>query len=229
MTEPNFFHFPRTPHLAWLGSDAPREDKVLSQAEAHSFLDGDIVVEEKVDGANLGFSVSSDGEIRVQNRGSWLSSPWPAQFSRLGPWLTSHETSVRNALGTNLMMFGEWLAAEHSLHYDLLPDWFLGFDVFDRSKALFFDAERRNSALAKMSVIPSREIARGRFTMGTLRAMLSDSCSSYRSGQSEGFYLRRESNGWLVSRCKLVRPEFTEGIDVHWRRRTIRWNELRID
>ena len=58
----DFYRFPHTPHLAWLGSAPPRDDKVLTPQEAKSFLSADVLVEEKVDGANLGFSVDAASE-----------------------------------------------------------------------------------------------------------------------------------------------------------------------
>ena len=69
-----FFRFPHTPHLVWLGQDAPRDDKVFSSAEAQALLASDVVVEEKLDGANLGFSLTSDGGLRAQNRGQYLAA-----------------------------------------------------------------------------------------------------------------------------------------------------------
>ncbi|WP_279608935.1 hypothetical protein [Burkholderia gladioli] len=39
-----FFRFPHTPHLAWLGSGKPRDDKVLSSGEVRTLLFGDVVV-----------------------------------------------------------------------------------------------------------------------------------------------------------------------------------------
>jgi hypothetical protein len=62
----DFFRFPHTPHLAWLGEGSPRVDKVLSSREAADLLAGEVVVEEKLDGANLGISVSENGALRVQ-------------------------------------------------------------------------------------------------------------------------------------------------------------------
>ncbi len=57
----DYFRFPSTPHLAWLAKDGmPRGDKLLSPTEAQSLLSGDVVVEEKLDGANLGLSLSPD-------------------------------------------------------------------------------------------------------------------------------------------------------------------------
>src|SRR5690606_2076140 len=48
-----FFRFPQTPHLAWLGEGQPRDDKVLTPDEVDALLAGEVVVEEKVDGANI--------------------------------------------------------------------------------------------------------------------------------------------------------------------------------
>lgn len=84
-----FFRFPHTPHLAWLGEGRPRDDKVMAKADVAAFLTSDVVLEEKVDGANLGFSVSPDGELRAQNRGQFLHPPYAGQFARLAAWLST--------------------------------------------------------------------------------------------------------------------------------------------
>jgi hypothetical protein len=44
----DFFLFPHTHHVVWLGEDAPRDDKVLTPTEAKSLLASEVVVEEKV-------------------------------------------------------------------------------------------------------------------------------------------------------------------------------------
>ncbi len=66
----DFFRFPHTPHIAWLAKGEPRDDKVLSPAEAKSLLSQVVVVEEKLDGANLGFSLDPHGQVQAQN---WAS------------------------------------------------------------------------------------------------------------------------------------------------------------
>jgi hypothetical protein len=78
----DFFRFPHTPHIAWLASGVPRDDKVLSPGEVAELLAGDVVIEEKLDGANLGLSVSQDGVLRAQNRGQYLLQPFHGQFAR---------------------------------------------------------------------------------------------------------------------------------------------------
>src|SRR5690606_36983386 len=121
----DFFRFPRTPHLAWLGEGTPRDDKVLSPEEAAALLRVDVVVEEKLDGANLGISLAPDGSLRMQNRGQYLIEPYGGQFSRLHGWLARNRTALTEKLEPQLILFGEWCAARHSLNYDALPDWFL--------------------------------------------------------------------------------------------------------
>ncbi|HRH77397.1 MAG TPA: RNA ligase family protein, partial [Cellvibrionaceae bacterium] len=86
----NFFRFPHTPHIAWLGEGSPRDDKVLAPNEASSLLANDVVVEEKLDGTNIGFSLGLDGQLQVQNRGQYLVAPYTGQFSRLTNWLALH-------------------------------------------------------------------------------------------------------------------------------------------
>lgn len=220
-----FFRYPHTTHLAWLGEGQPRDDKVLDRHEAEDLLASELVAEEKVDGANLGFSVSEDGELRAQNRGSYLSQgSCHEQFRPLWSWLGPREQDLVDALWPNLMLFGEWCVAVHSVEYDRLPDWFLGFDVYDRAAARFWDTQRRDSLLADVGLCAVPRLGTGRFTLAELQLMLSDS----RVGNlpMEGLIVRREMAGWTATRAKLVRATFTQGIEEHWSRGQLKRNTL---
>lgn len=221
-----FFRFPHTPHLAWLGEGTPRDDKVLSPAEAADFLADDVVVEEKLDGANMGISVSQKGEIRVQNRGQYLSAPHAGQFKKLDAWLAPREGALFDALGEELILFGEWCAARHSLDYDTLPDWFLIFDVYDRKVKRFWSTARRDRLAKELDLLAVPRLSHGKFSLATLKELLLNQTSAFRPGALEGLVVRREDGEWLDSRAKLVRPEFTQAIDEHWRRRPLEWNQL---
>lgn len=223
----DFFRYPPTPHLAWLGESQPRDDKVLSPTEAKTLLSEAVVVEEKLDGANLGLSLSPAGGLRAQNRGHYLAEPYRGQLSRLASWLTLHTDALHASLTPNLILFGEWCAARHSLSYDRLPDWFLLFDVLDRSRQAFWSSTRRN-ALAKeveLSCVP--QVAHGRVSLPQLENMLATESSRCRQGPLEGLVIRSESNDLCQSRAKLVRADFAQAIDAHWRKRTIDWNRVR--
>ena len=222
----DFFRFPHTPHIAWLGKGQPRDDKVLAASEAMVFLSGLVVLEEKVDGANLGLSVGPDGSLWAQNRGQYLQRPYKGQFSRLGAWLTDHELALAEALGRNLILFGEWLAATHSIAYDQLPDFFLVFDVYDRSAGRFWSTARRNALAEHLGLRTIRCLGSEHFELLDLKRLVLQSSSAYRQGLCEGIYLRREDADWLVARTKLVHPDFAQGIVEHWRSHTLRWNNV---
>jgi len=97
MSEP-FQEFPHTPHLVWLGSGSPRDDKLLKPAEAIEFMSGEVIVEEKVDGAKLGFSLGPDGRVRAQSRGNYLASGHShAKWNPLWPWLAERRGSTEDS------------------------------------------------------------------------------------------------------------------------------------
>lgn len=222
----DFFRFPHTPHLAWLGQGAPRDDKVLSFAEAHTLLAGDVVVEEKLDGANLGFSLAPNGSLRAQNRGQYLAEPHAGQFARLPAWLTQHSDALHGVLTLDLIVFGEWCAARHSLDYSALPDWFLLFDVYDRCAGRFWSSSRRNALAASAGLATVPLVASGKYTAIALKQLVATTTSRYRRGPLEGVVIRRESEEWCEARAKLVRSDFAQAIEAHWRKRAIEWNRV---
>lgn len=199
---------------------------MLDSAEVAELLAGEVVVEEKLDGANVGISVTSDGTIRAQSRGRWLEPGDHPQFGPLRPWLHARADQLRSHLSDALIVFGEWCFAVHSVQYDHLPDWFLGFDVLDRDDGGFWSSTRRNALLERLDIVPVPELLRGRTSLAELQRRLTHTNSSFAAGPLEGLYVRRESEDRLIARAKLVRPDFLQQIDEHWSRRTLRTNQL---
>jgi ATP-dependent RNA circularization protein (DNA/RNA ligase family) len=221
-----FFRFPHTPHLAWLGAGTPRDDKVLAADEAAALLAGEVVVEEKLDGANLGISLGPDSTLRFQNRGQYLHPPYVGQFQRLEAWSALHQDNLCAALTEDQIVFGEWCAARHSVQYDRLPDWFIMFDVFNRTADKFASTHRRNALAARVGLAVVSTLMRGHTNLTALKSRLMQETSRYRVGPVEGYVIRRESAEWLTARAKLVHPDFVQSIGEHWRRRRIEWNRL---
>lgn len=222
-----FFRFPHTPHLAWLGAGMPRDDKVLSPEGARDLLADDVLVEEKVDGANLGLSLNAQGQLLAQNRGQYLAAPFTGQFSRLTPWLATHAVEIASALaGEGLILFGEWCAAHHSLSYTNLPDWYLVFDVYDRKRREFWSSGRRDDLASRAGLACVPRLAEGRLSLDLLRHLLVKQPSRFSGGPMEGLMIRRDVNDICEARAKLVSAEFTQAIGMHWRKRKIEWNRL---
>lgn len=220
----DFFRFPRISHLAALGTEINRDDKVLSAQEADALLSGEVVIEEKLDGANLGLSVGPEGYLRLQNRGQYLMPPYLGQFDKANIWLEFRRDRLISELGHALILFGEWCAARHSLAYDSLPDWFVVFDVFDKEAGRFWCSSRCNALSLRLGLPVVPRIGSGRTTLADLKRLIATQTSRFRTGPLEGIVIRRESADWLDARAKLVRPEFTQAIGEHWRRRQIEWN-----
>jgi len=221
----DFHKFPGTPHLAWLGRDSVREDKVFTPSEVACFLSGEVTVEEKIDGASLGISHGSDGQLRFQNRGNYLTGSLSGQWKPLRAWAAAHEHALREHLPHGHVLYGEWCHARHSIGYDQLPDWFLAFDIFDPLANRFWSSYRRNALLDLMDIHSVPVLAHGRFSIPELTAML-DLPSAFSPAPREGIYLRQEDRDWLIARAKLVRPEFVQHITAHWSKSAIRSNLL---
>lgn len=224
----DFFRFPHTPHLTWLGSGTPRDDKILTSTEVEQFLANPVTVEEKVDGANLGISFDNHGNLRIQNRGGYLSAPWNGQFGKLEKWLDPRIDELFDALQNRLTLFGEWCAVVHSLKYSAMPDWFIGFDIYDKSTGRFFSRNRRDDLLNLLAISTVPCLASGQFNLEELKQLLTVSRSAYRNGPPEGIYLRQDCGDWLIGRAKLVRPEFVQAITEHWRRKLPEPNQLAL-
>ncbi|MDK5174286.1 RNA ligase family protein [Serratia nevei] len=213
------FKFPSTPHL--LGSDFIdiRKDKIMPPAEVKDMLSKEIIVEEKIDGANLGISFNSYGDLILQNRGKIITSPLTGQWIGVHKWINEKIESFFDTLSDHYIIFGEWCFATHSIYYDSLPDWFLGFDVFDKKENVFIDINRRNEIFKKCNITPVPLVSIGQFTISEIYEMIT--ISAFSTNKSEGVYLKQENDRQVIKRAKIVRDDFIQNIDEHWSKKTL--------
>ncbi len=226
MTEA-FHKFPHTPHLLWLGDGSPRDDKVLKPAEVSDFLSGEVIIEEKVDGANLGLSLGRDDRVRAQSRGNYLAPGRShAQWNLLWPWLAERRADLEAGLRSGLLLYGEWCYARHTVPYDSLPDWFLGFDIFEFASRRFWSVDRRNAWLQEQGLASVPEVKRGQLQLRQVASLIGNSAVGHVS--MEGIYLRREQGGRLLARAKVVSAAFKQQAEEHWTRRAVFPNQLAL-
>uniref|UniRef100_A0A7S4MRW6 RNA ligase domain-containing protein n=1 Tax=Odontella aurita TaxID=265563 RepID=A0A7S4MRW6_9STRA len=186
---PQLLKYPRTAHLFDAGGTSATEDDVvlsMDDATLRCLCDGRtrVIVEEKVDGANMGFSLCPmSGEVLVQNRNHYVSSGDHKQFSQVRPWIEAHRPELVNILSGGgggdsrsnprrrsgpgrLVLYGEWVAACHSIPYERLPGYFVAFDLYDDDAEKFYSRRRFHSALAGSGIPVVPTIDQGR-TFGT--------------------------------------------------------------
>ena len=207
-----FFRFPSTPYLFLPANLEVREDKVLTADERSDLLSNPLHVEEKVDGENLGISCDGDG-LLFQARGSYVR-PGGRHFRGLETWIQSRGSRIADALGTDLVLFGEWCTMVHSIHYDSLPDWMLVFDVYQHSTGRFWETSRRDEFARDLGLHVVPLVATGRFSEQDLVNLIGKS----RVGHAlmEGVVARTQDSSGARQRAKVVRPDFVQQIDNHW-------------
>jgi hypothetical protein len=231
--------YPRTPHLEGSrlqpGDEGHEHVRLSTLAGCHS------VIEEKLDGANVGISFTSGGKMLLQSRGHYLvGGGRERQFGPLKLWACSHESSLLELLEDRYVMYGEWLYAKHSVSYDRLPHWFCEFDIYDRAEGVFLSTPRRHAMLAGSPIVSVPVLQAGAMPrdVKSLRALVQPSLAKStqwreafeqsvrrqdldlalawrqtdKSDLSEGLYIKVEDEHQVLGRYKWVRPDFVQTI-----------------
>ena len=230
--------YPRTAHIEGSGLQKGDDGNRVPFIE---IAGKSLVVEEKLDGANVGIWFQDNGEPVTQSRGHVLTGgPGEAQFALLKTWVSVHQSTLRDAIGTRYILYGEWMYAKHTVFYDALPHYLMEFDLLDRETGEFLSTVRRREILigtpvVSVPVIYTGAVRRLRDLTALVRPSLYKSPTwreSLRQAQeatgadvsrfgasetddsdlSEGLYVKWEENGVVRERYKWVRTEFVQTI-----------------
>ena len=230
--------YPRTPHLE--GSRLQPGDEGHEHVPLASLRGQHAVVEEKLDGANVGISFTEGGELLLQSRGHYLGGGRERHFALFKQWASAHEARLLERLEDRYVMYGEWLYAKHSVSYDALPHWFCEFDIYDRVDGVFLSTPRRQALLAGSPIVsvPVLQAAAVPQSVKALRALVRPSMAKSarwreafeesvarqgldlalawrqtdKSRLSEGLYIKVEDDMQVLGRAKWVRPDFVQTI-----------------
>jgi len=218
--------FPTTPHLLANDKKLARADKMVDSQIRQLFYELPVMIEEKVDGANIGFSLTSDGDILVQNRGNYITADSHSQYRLLAEWLARHHESLFELLLPGRILFGEWCYAKHSIYYEKLTDWFLAFDIYDIERRQFLSCQVRHELLQQTQIKEVPTVGHfAKIDEGLLQALIKEPSRLY-DGNIEGLYLRIDCSDYLLHRAKIVRGEFTQQIEEHWTKKKLHVNKL---
>jgi len=203
-----------------------RGDKLVDDATLQQLLLHPVTVEEKVDGANVGLWFDRGNSMQLQNRGELIGAQAHPQFDPLKAWAAIRRYQFSQVLGKRYILFGEWCFSRHSVYYDRLPDFFLGFDIFDRDANCFLAVPKRNNYLESMQVVIVPHIYSG--NLESIRK-LQDLVGNSNLGPEpmEGVYIRLDNPTCLSKRAKYVRQSFLQPDDLHWSKRRLETNRLK--
>ena len=149
--------YPRMPHL--VPGRGTSDDVVLAPDAASNLLTQPVVVEEKLDGANVAVWLE-EGRVSCSLRSGAGAMDRAGQLGPLRAWLAKHDEAMRLVLAGGAAVYAEWLLLTHSVAYDRLPAYLVVLDLW-RDGSSFAGADDRNVVCRSAGVPTPPEVWRG--------------------------------------------------------------------
>ena len=192
--------YPRTWHLP-ISPGATKDDRVLPDSD--QFVGHEVVATIKMDGENT--TLYRD-YLHARSVGGGRRHP-----SR--DWVKNFHSGMAADIPDDWRVCGENLYAQHTIHYDRLESYFLGFSVWDGMTCLSWD-----DALVWFELLgiqPVHCFYRGQWDES---AVLSAFPGTHRGSPTEGFVVRRSGafryGAFRQSVAKYVRAEFRRDLEA---------------
>jgi hypothetical protein len=205
------YKYPRTVHLEF-SPGASNDDKIIRNMDG--FVDEEIVITEKMDGENTTLYSSGLHARSLDSR-----------HHESRDWVKAFHGSIAHDIPYGYRVCGENLFARHSIPYNDLESYFLGFSVWTDDTCLSW--EHTTQMFDLIGIKPVREIYRGPYDLGVLVKLAVDVDIS----KQEGF-VARVTRKFHVAEfqsvvAKWVRPGHVVSED-HWMHQPIIPNGLKV-
>lgn len=203
------YKYGRTPHLPWsLGRTD--DDKVLK--DTNHFQGKEIVITEKMDGENTSLYFDGYTHARSIDSGNHESRNWLKQWWSERYWKLQDNT---------FRICGENLYAQHSIRYENLPSYFLGFSMWQNDICLSW--EETITYFQLLDIEPVNVIYKGEYDENLIKQIILD------SDLTEGYVIRLTEEfsykDFSKSIAKYVRKNHVQS-DKHWMHKTVIPNKL---
>lgn len=204
--------YPRTPHLPF-SPGRTDDDRVLSSLD--HFRDREIVA-----------SIKMDGENASLYRTGFHARSLDSRHHPSRDWLARFHAAFAHEIPDGWRICGENLYARHSIGYEDLPSYFMGFSVWDETNtALSWADTLEFFELLGVTPVPELVAYRGVFDEARLRAL----AQSWDVSTQEGFVVRLAGSipfeAFGQSCAKWVRREHVQ-TDTHWMHQAVVPNGL---
>lgn len=200
----------------------------LPGSDTQKLLNGQVVIQEKMDGANVGIIGAKKQPLgfRLQKRGSLIGEGQGTseheQFNYFINWAHQNYQALKE-IPDGWVVYAELMFAQHNIFYDKLPSHVLVFDVWDGNEFLeptgvVGFCERRGLHHVPMLYF-------GPAPKRTDLVNLIPETSKYGTGRSEGIVVK---NWKKQMRGKVVDPTFSKEVDEsdHWTEKALAKNKL---
>ena len=211
-----YIKYPRTYHMP-SSPGKTKDDRVLR--DLSRFYNKEVVITEKMDGENTTIYPDSYTHARSIDSRSHPSRSWVKNLS----------AQMYGAVPKSWRICGENLWAKHSIGYDNLESYFLGFSIWNRNVCLNWDSTVEWFELLTIPMVPL--LYKGPFRQDVID-YYGGSISKERNDsliKQEGFVMRLADSFTLAdfrfSVAKWVRANHVQS-SHHWMRETITRNHL---
>lgn len=206
MAMTNLIKYPRTYHLPW--SEGVTSDDKINKS-TNQFVGKRVIVTEKMDGENT--SIYKDAiHARSLDGRNHPSRNWVKGFAQ----------SFQYLLDDDVRLCGENLYAKHSIAYEALPSYFLGFSVWNNTTCISWDASCE--LMAKCGVLPVPVLYDGEYDEKLIKTLY--------DGIAEGYVIRLADSitrdDFKTSVGKFVRQNHVQ-TDVHWMQSEVIKNKIK--
>ena len=196
----DYVKYPRTYHLPW-SQNINDDDRMMKDLDF--FIGKEVVVTEKMDGENTNIYTNYI-HARSVDGNSHPSRDWVKQFA----------STFQYDIPKGWRVCGENLFAKHSIEYNQLPSFFLGFSVWDE-KNICLDWDTTKEWFDLLGVIPAPEMYRGIWNEEAIKNLWDekkwDSCEGYVVRVTEGI----PYSNFRFSVGKFVRKNHVQTVK-HW-------------
>jgi hypothetical protein len=188
---------------------------VLRRADVAQLVKTKVLVEEKLDGANVAIAAPDGKPFEVASRGGTDAMDRGGQIGRLRAWCAERDKTLRDLLAGGGVLYGEWLWRTHGVRYTHLPDFLVVIDLWQPTVG-FVDPATRNARVVRAGLaVPPRVFDGVLGSLETLEALLSQ--SAYADSAAEGLIVRPWAPNGVVRVAKLVAPSWSRVSEDAWR------------
>lgn len=193
MTTDKRYKYPRTPHHP-LSPGNTDDDKLMSKETlVKNFSNVEVVITEKMDGENT-----------TMYKNHFHARSIDSNFHPSRSYVKRLWSEISYMIGDGERICGENVYARHSLAYDNLESYFLGFSYWDSDVCLSWDDTIAH--FERLGIVPVKVLYRGLYS----DAVVDDLIKTLDFEKTEGFVIRTVSsfkyNEFANSVCKYVRP-----------------------
>lgn len=200
----------RVPHL--VPGRGTRDDLVLLPEQVVTLLAREVVVEEKLDGANVVVWCERH-KVECALRAGPDAADRAGQLGPLRAWAAERADTLRGLLAGDLALYGEWLYLTHTVAYDRLPSYFVALDL-RRQDGSFLTVDERTAACEGAGLAVPPALWRGTAqSLRDIEGLLGT--SRYGPAPAEGIVVRTV-DGSEPLLAKLLRPQFNRLPDEAW-------------